>query len=40
MRDLALLAESYALRALGTVDLFPRTPHLESLALLERRGGA
>ncbi len=37
VRDLGLLAEAYALRSLGTVDLFPRTPHLESVALLERR---
>lgn len=38
MRDLRALADVYALRELGTVDLFPRTPHLEALALLERRG--
>jgi len=37
MRDLARLSETYALRELGTVDLFPRTPHLESVALLTRR---
>lgn len=37
MRDLAALGETYVLRQLGTVDLFPRTPHLESVALLERR---
>lgn len=37
MRDLASLSEVYALRSLGTVDLFPRTPHLESVALLVRR---
>jgi 23S rRNA (uracil1939-C5)-methyltransferase len=37
MRDLALLSEAYALRELATVDLFPRTPHLEAVALLERR---
>jgi 23S rRNA (uracil1939-C5)-methyltransferase len=37
VRDLGLLADAYALRELGTVDLFPRTPHLESFALLERR---
>jgi 23S rRNA (uracil1939-C5)-methyltransferase len=36
MRDLGLLSESYALRSLATVDLFPRTPHLEAIALLER----
>jgi len=37
MRDLERLAEVYALREIGSVDLFPRTPHLESIALLERR---
>ena len=36
MRDLRLLGARYAVRELGTVDLFPRTPHLESVALLER----
>jgi 23S rRNA (uracil-5-)-methyltransferase RumA len=34
LRDLRWLSEGYALRELGTVDLFPRTPHLESVALL------
>jgi 23S rRNA (uracil-5-)-methyltransferase RumA len=37
MRDLGALAASYALRELGTVDLFPRTPHLEAVALLTGR---
>ncbi len=37
LRDLELLAPVYAVRELRAVDLFPRTPHLESLALLERR---
>jgi 23S rRNA (uracil1939-C5)-methyltransferase len=37
LRDLTLLAESYAVRRLRAVDLFPRTRHLEALALLERR---
>jgi 23S rRNA (uracil1939-C5)-methyltransferase len=37
LRDLDLLSQTYALRELGTVDLFPRTPHLESIALLVRR---
>jgi len=37
MRDLRLLSEGYRLRRLGTIDLFPRTPHLESVALLEGR---
>lgn len=37
LRDLGQLVESYTLRELATVDLFPRTPHLESIAVLERR---
>lgn len=37
MRDLRALGQTYALKSLGTVDLFPRTPHLESVALLARR---
>jgi 23S rRNA (uracil-5-)-methyltransferase RumA len=37
IRDLEMLSEPYSLRSLGTVDLFPRTPHLESIALLEKR---
>jgi 23S rRNA (uracil1939-C5)-methyltransferase len=36
-RDLVQLGRVYALRELGSVDLFPRTPHLEGLALLEPR---
>ncbi|MEQ1894182.1 MAG: 23S rRNA (uracil(1939)-C(5))-methyltransferase RlmD, partial [Planctomycetota bacterium] len=35
LRDLGLLTERYHLRELATVDLFPRTPHLESVAVLE-----
>jgi 23S rRNA (uracil1939-C5)-methyltransferase len=36
-RDLALLAaRGYALRSLRGFDLFPQTPHLEALAVLER----
>jgi 23S rRNA (uracil1939-C5)-methyltransferase len=37
LRDLELLSPAYAARELLTVDLFPRTEHLESVALLERR---
>jgi 23S rRNA (uracil1939-C5)-methyltransferase len=37
LRDLGMLDERYRLRELATVDLFPRTPHLESIAVLERR---
>ncbi len=36
-RDLALLAPSYALRAIQPVDLFPQTPHVETVCALERR---
>lgn len=36
-RDLALwVAQGYALRSLEGFDLFPQTPHVEALALLER----
>jgi 23S rRNA (uracil1939-C5)-methyltransferase len=38
-RDLAeLAARGYALRAVRGFDLFPQTPHLEALAVLEREG--
>lgn len=37
LRDLASLRDAYALREVCTVDLFPRTPHLEAVALLEGR---
>lgn len=35
-QDLPLLQERYVLRTMEAVDLFPHTPHLEALALLER----
>jgi 23S rRNA (uracil1939-C5)-methyltransferase len=37
VRDLELLAPDLVARELRPVDLFPRTEHLESIALLERR---
>ncbi|MBQ7567131.1 MAG: 23S rRNA (uracil(1939)-C(5))-methyltransferase RlmD [Oscillospiraceae bacterium] len=37
-RDVALLAErGYALRTATAVDLFPRTPHVETVVLLSRK---
>ncbi|MCL1889850.1 MAG: methyltransferase domain-containing protein, partial [Desulfovibrionaceae bacterium] len=33
-RDLAMLAPEYGLSAIEAVDLFPHTPHVESVALL------
>lgn len=36
-RDLALLTPGYALAAVRPIDLFPRTLHLEAVALLQRR---
>ena len=38
VRDLRELAESFEVSAVRPVDLFPRTEHLEVVALLERRG--
>lgn len=36
-RDVSLLAEQYDLRAVQTVDLFPHSPHVESVALLQKK---
>ncbi len=37
VEDLAGLAPAFEVRALRPVDMFPRTTHLEAVALLERR---
>ena len=34
-RDLALLAPAYHIRAVQPVDLFPQTPHIETVVSLE-----
>lgn len=36
-RDIALLQDAYALVSLTGYNFFPRTPHIESLAILERK---
>jgi len=36
-RDIALLRESYELKAVQPIDLFPNTYHIEAVARLERR---
>lgn len=36
-RDIATLSQVYAVRSVRAFDLFPRTPHVETVALLERR---
>jgi len=36
-RDIAKLSESYILRKLKLYNFFPRTPHIESLAILDRK---
>jgi 23S rRNA (uracil1939-C5)-methyltransferase len=38
VRDLVALDGAFAVRAVRAVDLFPRTEHLEAVALLERAG--
>ena len=37
-RDLSLLDSDYAVKAVQPVDMFPHTPHVENVVLLERRG--
>ena len=36
-RDLADMDESYKVTAVQPVDMFPHTPHVENVVLLERR---
>ncbi|CAK7063806.1 MAG: 23S rRNA (uracil-C(5))-methyltransferase RlmCD [Desulfovibrio sp.] len=36
-RDLSLLSEAYAVKTVQAFDLFPKTPHIETVSLLERR---
>jgi len=36
-RDIKLLSELYAVKAIQPVDMFPHTPHVENIALLERK---
>ena len=36
-RDLAALTSAYAIRSIRLFDFFPRTPHFETLTLLERK---
>ncbi|NTU84660.1 MAG: 23S rRNA (uracil(1939)-C(5))-methyltransferase RlmD [Chloroflexales bacterium] len=38
--DLRALGASYSLRSLRGYDMFPHTPHIEALAILDRRGAA
>ena len=38
-RDIALLSEKYAVKAIQPVDMFPHTQHVENIALLEIKGG-
>ena len=36
-RDLALLDADYQVAAVQPVDMFPHTPHVENVVLLEKR---
>lgn len=37
MRDLKILQEGYAVRQVFAYDFFPHTPHIETMAILERK---
>ena len=36
-RDVSMLSEKYAVKAIQPVDMFPHTQHVENVMLLERR---
>ena len=36
-RDLALMNETYAIKKVQPVDMFPQTHHVENVVLLEKR---
>ena len=36
-RDLALMKESYSIKMIQPVDMFPQTHHVENVVLLEKR---
>ena len=38
-RDLELMGQAYRMTSLAAVDMFPHTPHVEAVALLELRAG-
>ena len=39
-RDLAALDQCYAVKEVQPVDMFPHTPHVENVVLLERRANS
>ena len=36
-RDVAILAEKYIMKRIKSFNFFPKTPHIENLAVLERK---
>ena len=36
-RDLAVLTEKYSIRVVQPVDMFPHTPHVENVVMLEKK---